>query len=283
MVGIFMTTFNFLEKTKKAYKSLTEHTKYPFKFLIIDNHSTDGTDRFAKENNIRYVTDESGNNLAKALNQAIRLFLEDKEIEYLCWVHNDMLFFDNWLLNLVNFSKKHPNAGKIHPTNWFYIESEYKSIWKEPSEIDGKEFDEVSLEQFYKEKADEIAKFMEINYYNYEQGNDCPWIIPRWVFERENIWFDEEYQGIANYEDWDFNNQLLVKGFEVLIYQGSIIWHPLKGTRSRLPSERQERLNKLNEERYKNKWPQFWGKNLWLVGRGKTNFYLKRIYDPLNA
>lgn len=282
MVGIFMTTYNFLEKTKKAYKSLIEHTEYPFDLFLIDNHSTDGTDKWAKENNIKYITDESGNNLAKALNQAIKVFMGNKEIEYISWVHNDMLFFNKWLQNLVDFAKKHPQAGKIHPTNWFYIESEFKSIWKEPSEIDGKEFDDVTLEDFYKKRKDEINKFMDINYYNYETGNDCPWIIPRKIFEK-GLWFDEEYQGIANYDDWDFNNLLLENNYEVLIYHGSVIWHPLKGTRSKLPSEQQERLNKLNEQRYQKKWQKYWGKNLWLVGRGKSNYYLKRIHDPLGG
>ncbi|MBN1899627.1 MAG: glycosyltransferase family 2 protein [Spirochaetes bacterium] len=282
MVGIFMTTYNWVEKTKKAFQSLIEHTRYPFKFLIIDNHSTDGTDQFARENNIRYEQDTSGNNLARALNQAIRYFVDDREIEYVCWIHNDMLFFDNWLKNLVDFAKRRPKAGKIHPTNWFYIEAEYKSVWKDPAQIDGAEFEGIDLDKFYNARSSETARFMDINFYNFEQGNECPWIIPKSVFQKENIWFDEDYQGIANYEDWDFNNQLLTHGFDVLIYQGSLIWHPLKGTRAKLPSRQQEEHNRMNEERYKKKWSGFWGKNLWLVGRGKANYYLKRIYDPLS-
>ncbi|MBU1077056.1 MAG: glycosyltransferase [Spirochaetes bacterium] len=280
MVGIFMTTYNFLEKTKKAYLSLKEHTCYPYEFFIIDNHSEDGTREWAEENNIKYIADNSGNNLAKALNQAVKHLLENGQIEYVCWIHNDMLFLNNWLKNLVDFSKKHSQCGKIHPANWFYIQSELRSIWKEPSQIDGTEFDYVDLKNFYDSEGEEAEKFMDINHYNYGTGNDCPWIIPRKVFE-DGLWFDEEYQGIANYEDWDFNNHLLENNYEVVIYYGSLIWHPLKGTRSTLPSEQQERFNRLNEERYKKKWPQYWGKNLWLVGRGKGNFYLKRIYDPL--
>ena len=118
-IGIILTTMNQLELTKKALKSLYEHTS-DFELVVIDNCSTDGTIEYIKEQNIPIISFEKNTSLTEALNTGIRYFF-DKEYETnfydICWIHNDMTFYDGWLDALKNYLKDHKDCGRVASHN----------------------------------------------------------------------------------------------------------------------------------------------------------------------
>lgn len=118
-VGIILTTMNQLELTKKALKSLFEHTSN-YDLVVVDNNSNDGTVEFVKEQGIGLIHFEKDTSLTEALNAGIRYFFdrENSETHYdICWIHNDMTFFPDWLTNLQKYLETHEKCGRVASHN----------------------------------------------------------------------------------------------------------------------------------------------------------------------
>jgi GT2 family glycosyltransferase len=118
-VGIFLTTFNLLEGTKKTLASLIQNTAN-YDLIVVDNNSTDGTQQWIKDQGIHIIEFKQQTDLTVALNAGIKYFLE-KEIDDLyydvCWIHNDMIFYPGWLDALQEYFEKHSECGKVAPHN----------------------------------------------------------------------------------------------------------------------------------------------------------------------
>lgn len=227
MVGIILTTFNMLQKTKECVATLRQATSYPYALTAVDNASTDGTCEFLAENGIEVIRNPSRVHLSVALNQGLLRHLARPEVKHLCWVHNDMRFYREWLENLVREIGFDPRIGKLAPYN----------ILKE-----GRTDEPFALE------------FMAAHRDQAFPGNECPWIMPRHVAERVGL-FDEGYVACGGYEDWDYNNRVLDAGYLVAITLGSVVWHETMGTRRYIA---QEAAAHANAWKYFSKWGQ-WG------------------------
>lgn len=118
-VGIILTTMNQLEMTKKALKSLYENT-FNYDLVVVDNNSTDGTVEFLEEQGIKVIHFDKDTSLTEALNAGIRYFFdrESPGLHYdICWIHNDMTFFPDWLTNLQKYFEEHPKCGRVASHN----------------------------------------------------------------------------------------------------------------------------------------------------------------------
>jgi len=96
---INIVTLNNLEYLKNAIKSIK--TKYEYELLIIDQESNDGTIDWLKENNIRYHRFEPRVCLSKAWNFGFINALKNKDIEYIFFPNNDVIFHSSTIDNLV--------------------------------------------------------------------------------------------------------------------------------------------------------------------------------------
>ncbi|MEJ8545131.1 glycosyltransferase family 2 protein [Brevibacillus borstelensis] len=223
MVGLMLTTYNQLEDTKHTLQSLRQNTSHPYRLVIVDNASTDGTVAYLKENGYRLVENEQPVSLTEALNQGITYFLADPEITHIGWIHNDMEFYPKWLERLIDFLQDKKDIGKLAP---------------------------VSLHLFGPNDPQFAEEFMASNSGVSYPGNTCPWIMPREVIEKVGL-FDERFVKCGGYEDWDYNNRILEAGYNVLITQGSTVWHPAMGTRK---NHDESESSGKNAELYFRKW-----------------------------
>lgn len=91
-----------------------------YDLVVVDNASDDGTQAWVKEQGINIVECKEYTSLTEALNKGIRYFF-DKETEGLhydiCWIHNDMTFYPNWLGALEEYLEKHQECGRVASHN----------------------------------------------------------------------------------------------------------------------------------------------------------------------
>lgn len=204
MVGIFLTTFNFLDKTRACIQSLGRATDHPYRLVVVDNASTDGTQDLVRSLGIELLDNPAEVHLSRALNQGLRHLLADPRVRYACWVHNDMLFFRGWLDNLIHVAE-HPEIGKLAPWNVSGDPAQYDDAW--------------------------AACFTAQHRHEFHPGNNCPWVMRREVVERVGP-FDERFIKCGGWEDWDYNNRVIDCGYRVGTTGASVIWHEGMGTRN---------------------------------------------------
>ncbi len=204
MVGILLTTFNFLDKTRACLASLCRATAHPYRLLVVDNRSTDGTLDFLRRAGVEVIANPEEVSLTRALNQGLTALLGDPRVEFLAWIHNDMLFFRGWLEGLVSVARR-PEIGKLAPWNVSGDPSQYTDEW--------------------------AARFMAEHREAFLPGNNCPWIMRREVVERVGL-FDERFIKCGGWEDWDYNNRVLDAGYLVGTTGASVVWHEGMGTRN---------------------------------------------------
>ncbi len=203
MVGIFLTTFNFIDKTRACLESLIRTVGKNVRLLVMDNASNDGTKEYVHSIGLEFLANPAPVGLATALNQGMRHLLADRRITHVCWIHNDMLFFKGWLEGLIEVAAQ-PDIGKLAPWNVAGDPSQYSDEWAE--------------------------RFMEGHRNEFIPGNNCPWIMRRDVVEKVGL-FDERYIKCGGHEDWDYNNRVIDTGFKVGTTGASVVWHEGMGTR----------------------------------------------------
>lgn len=222
-IGLILTTYDFLEMTKRCLSSLERSATVPVDLVVVDNCSTDGTPEHLRSRGYAVITNPDRVYLATALNQGLRHFLS-AGASYVGWVHNDMLFYKGWLEPLVRVLAVEESAGKISPYNW----------QGDPDLCDDAK----------------ASQFMRANAGNIYPGNGCPWLMRRDTVEEIGM-FDEGYVDCGGYEDWDYNNRILEAGQHVLITGGSVVWHQSMGTRRHTE---QGKAARVNAARYCAKW-----------------------------
>lgn len=123
-IDIFILAWNRVELTKNTIRFLHERTKHPFRLIVIDNHSTDGTGETLREMEknglISHSVRHSKNvGVHQGWNTALGLADED----YFITTDNDIYVPDldpDWLTQLVELMDKRPKYGAIalQPHAW---------------------------------------------------------------------------------------------------------------------------------------------------------------------
>lgn len=117
-VNIIIVTFNGLNYTKLAIKSLLNYTDYNCYLTIIDNGSTDGTieylesikpSKYVKE--IKIVKNKENIGFGGGILMGSKLF----DTEYVCASNNDLFFSKNWLSKMVNIMDSNTEIGILGP------------------------------------------------------------------------------------------------------------------------------------------------------------------------
>lgn len=109
---IVMPVINCLELTKGAYQSILDSQAYDWKFILIDNVSSDGTEEWSKLQEeaatrpFQYLYNFPRKGVAESWNQGIKMALEDKECEYIAILNNDIILHPKTLNHLMAFMNK---------------------------------------------------------------------------------------------------------------------------------------------------------------------------------
>jgi hypothetical protein len=114
-LSIIIINFNTKNLLKNCLDSIFGQTKdINFEVIVVDNGSTDFSQKMVKERFPQVLLVENQKNLgfAKANNQGAKLAKGD----YLLFLNSDTLIVDNALYKLVKFAQKNKNLGLCAPT-----------------------------------------------------------------------------------------------------------------------------------------------------------------------
>ena len=112
---IIIVTWNGLEYTKKCVDSVQANTKdVKFRFIFVDNNSSDGTiDYLKKIPDSILISNKENIGFAKAMN----LGFDKVTAKYTVWLNNDTIVSHGWLHRLVYHLEQNPHAGAIGPVS----------------------------------------------------------------------------------------------------------------------------------------------------------------------
>jgi len=103
---IATVTFNCLEYTKLFLESLRKFTDVPFRLIVVDNHSTDGTAEFlSRQKGIEIIFNKRNLGFGWANNQA---FAHTKT-PYFLGINNDTFIFPGFLGRLLKIAESQPD------------------------------------------------------------------------------------------------------------------------------------------------------------------------------
>lgn len=136
MVGIIILNYNNAKETIACIDSIEKYNTYPIKIIIVDNGSRkselESIDQHLKlkENYKKYREEnfcaselplytffisKTNDGYAKGNNKGIKLAMQDKDIDYILILNNDILFYEDIIGRLVEFYDKHTEVGVVCP------------------------------------------------------------------------------------------------------------------------------------------------------------------------
>ena len=115
IASVMMVTYNRLHLTKKTITSLEKQTQSPFRLLIVDNASTDGTIEYLKNLNLnnthcighQLLLNDKNLGIAVGRNQCLKMAGRHKD-EWLSTIDNDIEVVPNWLDKCIRVIKDNP-------------------------------------------------------------------------------------------------------------------------------------------------------------------------------
>ena len=205
--SIIIPTCNKVNYLKECIESVQTYTPQPYELIIIDNGSTDGTDRYLRSlRGIRYRINAGNLGFAGAVNQGLML----ARGETLLILNNDSVVTEGWLGNLQQCLHASPDHGIVGPmTNY----------------ISGDQLLEVGYGSMPEMQA--FAR-------SYNRSDPAVWqmtgrltgfcmLMRRETFEQLG-YFDEGFE-IGNCEDDDYGLRLRLLGRQLIIARDTFIHH----------------------------------------------------------
>ncbi|QEH32069.1 SPBc2 prophage-derived glycosyltransferase SunS [Aquisphaera giovannonii] len=117
LTSVIVPCFDQLEFTRECVRALVRKTGRPWELIVVDNGSTDGTDRYlagvadAAPMAVRVIGNASNRGFPAAVNQG----LAAARGEYLVLLNNDAVVTDGWLDQLVALADSDPAIGMAGP------------------------------------------------------------------------------------------------------------------------------------------------------------------------
>jgi O-antigen biosynthesis protein len=115
--SIMFCAYNRLNLTKRMLKSFLQNTTSPYRLLIVDNGSQDGTPDYLHETfdrsewehcvGVELKFNEQNRGIAIGRNQGL-LMADKHNDEYLCTLDNDIEFPEHWLEDCLDIIKANP-------------------------------------------------------------------------------------------------------------------------------------------------------------------------------
>jgi O-antigen biosynthesis protein len=210
-VDIVVLTWNQRQIIEDFIKSFFLHTSLPCRLIIIDNGSTDATDKFLlslKGNefiSLEIVLNKDNKGFVAGMNQGIEL----SDAEYVCLANNDLIFTDYWLDEILSVFQKDPKVGVLNPN------SNNLGIHPAPNES----IDTLAA----RVRFDSSGKFMEM-----------PFCIGFCMFIRREV--IQKVGGLSLefkpmfFEDTDYSLKALKAGYLIGAAKGAYVWHKQHGS-----------------------------------------------------
>ena len=199
MLSIIIPTYNNLEYLKICLESLKKNSQLKHEIILHVNDGSDGTLKFAKENNILHSFSVNNVGLCTAINTAVK----KASSNLLLYAHDDMYFcpnWDNYLLNEINQidHNLYYFSGTMIEKNSAHISFDCGETFKD--------FDENKL----------LNNFDKLVFFNHQGSHFAPHLVHRELWNKVGGFSEEFNPGIGS--DPDFNMKLWNEG--VRIFKG---------------------------------------------------------------
>ncbi len=215
-VVIVIVNWNSCDDTINCIESLKKVTYPEYEVVIVDNGSTDGSEKVLRGRFPELTLIQTGHNLgfAGGVNAGIKYALK-KGADYILLLNNDTVVAPDFLEELVKVAERDEKAGILCSKIYFYNRPD--RIW-----YAGATFHSLmglTVLVGYERKDNE--KF---NTIKETEPTGCSMLLKREVCEKIGL-FDEQY--FCYYEDMDFGMRAKRAGFKTLYVPSSKVWHKI--------------------------------------------------------
>ncbi|SHI38708.1 glycosyltransferase [Lutispora thermophila] len=235
--SIIILTYNNLEYTKLCIDSIRKYTqKGTYEIIVVDNHSTDGTVDWLKEQkDLKLILNDENYGFPKGCNQGIQAAKENNDIILL---NNDVIVTPNWLNNLRKCLYSSKDIGAVGAiTNSC---SNYQAIPVNYSNLDEMirfaESNNISNNSLWEERLRLVGFCM---------------LIKNEVVQKVGL-MDEIFTP-GNFEDDDYSFRIRKAGYKLMLCKDSFIHHFGSASFGKVSKEYRELLMK-NREKFAKKW-----------------------------
>lgn len=195
--------------------------------LVVDNASQDGSVEAIRQSFPRTIIIANQQNLgfSRAVNQAIRYFLESASHDYFLILNNDALVDSQAVSRLRAALEGGEKAGIAVPK--IYYPGPEKRLWYAGGAMDWKQGAGVHWRMGESDSAglESQSQPREVSF-----APGCALLIPRRVLESIGL-FDERYFFFG--EDVDYSLRLQKAGYRILYVPGAVVWHKVGGSAGR--------------------------------------------------
>ncbi|PAB60662.1 bifunctional glycosyltransferase family 2 protein/class I SAM-dependent methyltransferase [Anaeromicrobium sediminis] len=234
--SIIILTFNQLNYTKLCIDSIRKYTdKDTYEIIVVDNHSTDGTVQWLKEQeDIQAIFNEENLGFPKGCNQGIEIAKGDN----ILLLNNDVIVTPNWLTNLNKCLYSSNDIGAVgaisnYASNYQTIKANYKT---NEDMIEFAERNNVSNKDAWEERLRLIGFCM---------------LIKKVVIEKVGL-LDERFSP-GNFEDDDYSFRMKKAGYRLMLCKDVFIHHFGSVSFNKNRGEFNNLLS-LNKKKFEEKW-----------------------------
>lgn len=235
--SIVILTYNQLEYTKVCIDSIRKYNSADnCEIIIVDNHSTDGTVEWLKDQvDIKYILNNENRGFPTGCNQGIELSQKDNDIFLL---NNDTVIMPNSIFNLRMglYSDENIGATGAISNNVSY----YQQISQQYEDFNGYMNFAISNNITNNNSYDQRVKLV-----------GFAMLIKRHVLDKVGL-LDERFTP-GNYEDDDLSLRIIVEGYKLLLCKDSYIHH-FGSVSFRKNADKYNELLSINSNKFKEKW-----------------------------
>tara|TARA_B100000287_G_scaffold426838_1_gene475417 strand:+ start:542 stop:1591 length:1050 start_codon:yes stop_codon:yes gene_type:complete len=218
LVSIVIPHWNGIEILSECLASLTKTSYHPYEIIIVDNCSTDGSQRWIKNTypNITLIENNKNYGYAGGCNRGI----QNANGELVVFLNNDTIQNPMWLGQLVDFIVKNPKIAALQPKILNYFD---KSFFDYAGGAGG--YMDIFGFPFARGR---IFIEQEKDHGQYDDKKQCFWASGTALMVRKNLFieagsFDETF--FAHMEEIDLCWRLQAMGYEVWSNPDSVIFH----------------------------------------------------------
>lgn len=223
-LSIIIPTFNNLDYLKFFLRSLKINSTFDHEIILHINDGSDGTLKYALDNNIKHTYSETNIGLCSSMNKAYSLTTTD----HILYAHDDMYFCKNWDIFLIDeINKQNNNQYYLSGTN---VSTRHGLINFDCGltylDFDEKKFDNFCLHDqtpdlqsshwaphlIHKELWDKIGGFSEE--FNPGDGSDPDFCMKLWLNDVRI------FKGVSKFKVYHFNS-ITTRNSKIVLNNGT--------------------------------------------------------------
>lgn len=229
--NIIIYSINNLEQIKLCIKFINEFTNIPYKLIIVDDASTDGTLEWLKQQeDIKIVLNDEYIGYVKSINKAILASESNADILFL---NADVVVTPNWLYNLQLALYSEDNIGAVGPLS---------NINKYSTDIVNVDYKNSDIDKII-EFSEKLNRLNNQKWYKRIILRGFCLLIKRKVLDTIGFLDEMLENSILEYDDYSY--RILLEGYTLLICRDVFV--------NREPNNKESNI-KFNKKNFNKKW-----------------------------